>query len=156
MKTQLENNNLREEVAHLRRLLAVAQAGPSKGGTRGLHCGPGMAGGGCIGPAGQLALREGTLARVRTAQLERQVLRLEAELKVRGCLCYLSFPHITVTRVLLSFPEADARWHARGKCTGGWSICSQHEATSAWYKLLMPWATTVLWQVTKVGVRASE
>ena len=82
LKLQFENEGLREEVAHLRCLLAVAQAGPSRGRDGGLECGFGVARGSCDEGAGQLALREVTLARVRAAQLERQVLRLEDELKV--------------------------------------------------------------------------
>ena len=84
VRTQLENEGLRDEVAHLRHLLAVAQAGPPRAAAGAVGSGVGgvATGGGCCEAAGQLALRQGTLARVRAAQLERQVLRLEAELKV--------------------------------------------------------------------------
>ncbi len=93
VRTQLENEGLRDEVAHLRHLLAVAQAGPPRAAAGAGGSGVGVPkGGGCSEAAGQLALRQGTLARVRAAQLERQVLRLEAELKVGACLWRPSFP----------------------------------------------------------------
>ena len=74
VRTQLENEGLRDEVAHLRHLLAVAQAGPPRAAAGAVGSGVGgvATGGGCCEAAGQLALRQGTLARVRAAQLERQ------------------------------------------------------------------------------------
>ena len=84
LRLQLENEALHAEVAHLRSLLALTQppATPE-------HARPALAGRMGAG-AGQLALRQAMLSRTRTAQLEAQVLWLEAALKARHG--FLSIP----------------------------------------------------------------